>query len=289
MGSIFSTPKAPTPPNPYTTANAQTQSNTQTAITQALLNMVNQKDAYGSTLNYSKSGSYTIKEPVYDKNGRITSYRDVAIPQFTATTTLSPEQQALLGQTQQFDKLTNEIALNQGGRIKDVLSEPINLSNDAVESRLMELGRKRLDPVMNEREAAMEAKLTGQGLAPGSAAYDRAMRGFNEGRNDAYNNLLLSGRQQSINEILTGRNQPLNETASLINGQQIGLPQWTNTPQTGVQGTNTAGLISDNYNQRLGLYNQQVGQQNAAMGGIFGLGGALLGSPWAGNMLGGWK
>lgn len=246
--------KAPRAPDPFATAAAQQQMNTQTAQQQQALNMVNQQTPDGS-LTYQRN--YNVSDAL-------------APGAYTAVTSLSPEQQALKNQEQQFDRKFNEIGLAQTDRIGSVLSQPVNLNNEATEGRLMELGRKRLDPVFAERNQQLEQDLMNRGIRPGSAAYDTLRRQASEAQNDAYNQLLLTGRQQAVQEALTERNQPINEISALLNGGQVSLPQFTNTPQTNVANTDLAGLIMDNYK------NKQANYQ-AGMGGLFGLGSALIG------------
>jgi hypothetical protein len=241
--------KAPKAPDPYATAQAQSQMNQQTAQFQQGLNMVNQNTPYG-TLRYTGSN---------------TGQPGAA----TATVNLTPIQQKLLDQTQQADLKQNNIALNQIDRVGGVLSQPVNLNNEATESRLMELGSKRLDPRFAREREGMEQELMNRGIRPGSAAYDSMVGNFNEGKNDAYNQLLLTGRAQATQEALTERNQPLNEITALLNGQQISLPQFQNTPQSQVANTDLAGLVQNAYNAK----NQQY---QANMGGLFGLGGSLI-------------
>ncbi|PCK76802.1 hypothetical protein CPT34_33640, partial [Rhizobium sophoriradicis] len=55
---------------------------------------------------------------------------------------------------------------------------------------------------------------------------------------------------------------------------------YVNTPTTQLPTVDQAGLINENFNQKMNIYNQQVAQKNATMGGLFGLGGSLLGG-WA--------
>ncbi|RUV30705.1 tail fiber domain-containing protein, partial [Mesorhizobium sp. M1A.T.Ca.IN.004.03.1.1] len=66
----------------------------------------------------------------------------------------------------------------------------------------------------------------------------------------------------------------------LMSGSQVHQPSYVNTPTTQLPTVDQAGLINENFNQQMGLYNQQVARSNAAMGGLFGLGGSLLGG-WA--------
>lgn len=240
--------KAPKPPDPDKTAAAQTKSNIDTAAAQSQLNNVNQTDAYGNTLEYTQS---------MGPNG---------VPVWSAKQSLSAPQQALLDtrtQTQQ----------NNANQVQNTLSQPFSLDNDAVEGRLMELGMKRLQPQLDQRRSSIETDLINRGIRPGSANYDRAKATAMQGENDAYNQLLLNGRQQSVNEALMQRNQPLYEQAALA-GSPLTAPQYANTAQTSVAGTDYAGLVNSNYQNQLNSYNQQ---QSDLFGGLFGLGKAGLG------------
>jgi hypothetical protein len=101
------------------------------------------------------------------------------------------------------------------------------------------------------------------------------MQRFGQTKNDALDQLLLSGHQTAVNDILTERNQPINEITALMSGSQVGQPNFTNTPQTNVGGVDYAGMVANNYNAQNDQYKAQLGQQNAMMGGLFGLGGTL--------------
>ncbi len=120
MSSIFSPPKSP---NPEKVAAAQSASNVETATAQANLNNVNQVTPEGN-LTYTTTGT--------NADGT---------PKFTATQTLSPEQQAIYNQNASNSLQAGTIAGNQLGRVDDVLSTPfqlgatpqqagINLNND---------------------------------------------------------------------------------------------------------------------------------------------------------------
>lgn len=77
-------------------------------------------------------------------------------------------------------------------------------------------------------------------------------------------------RAQGMQEAFDLRNQPLNEMNAMLSGSQVQAPSYAATPQVGVGGVDVAGLINNNYNQ-------QVASNNAAMGGLFGLGAAGIG------------
>lgn len=151
-------------------------------------------------------------------------------PQFTATQTLSPDQQKLLDNSEQLGIQLSQLGITQAGQLEKLLGSEfklpggamptlngptgamptlnlptgamptLELNNEATESRLMELGRKRLDPMLEQRRASREQDLFNRGVRPGSEAYREAMGGVSEGENDAYNQLMLTGRGQSAAE-----------------------------------------------------------------------------------------
>lgn len=264
-------PKAPTPPDPVKTAAAQTATNVQTALANAQLQNVNQYGPDGS-VTYSQNGGQWITDP--------TSKAKYWVPQYTQTTSLSGAQQAIKDQNDKASLNLAGIANDQSGFLKDYLSKPIDLNNEATEARLMELGRKRLDPMIAQRDEDLRTRLANQGIKAGSDAFARELNTFNQGTNDAYNQLLLSGRQQAVQEALTERNQPINEIIGLMGGTQVGTPQFgagTNQPQ--IPTVDYAGLVNQNYQNQLGAYNQQNASRQGLLGGLFGIGAAFAGNP----------
>lgn len=197
------------------------------------------------------------------------------VPRYSATTTLSPEEQKILGQSEGAKLNLATLANNQSAFLNDYLSKPVDLNNNATEARLMELGRSRLDPILAERQQNTEQSLADRGIKMGSAAYDRSMSLDTQGKNDAYNQLLLSGRAQSVQEALAQRNQPINEITALLSGSQVSQPNFVNTPTTGVANTDVAGITNAAYQNKLAAYQTQLQQNNSMMGGLFSLGGSL--------------
>lgn len=243
---------APKAPDPAKTAAAQTESNKATAVTQYGLNATNQYTPYGN-LTYSQNGTWSD-----------------GTPRFTATTSLSPEQQKLYQQQTQLGSKLNNLAIGQTDRLAGVLSQPIDLSNDATEARLSELGRARLDPLVAQRKQSTETELINKGVRPGTEAWDRAMSAVDQQTNDAYNQLFLTGRGQAVQEALAERNQPINEVSALMSGGQVQAPNFVNTPTPGVNGTDVAGITNNAYQQDMQAYQSK-------MSGLLGLGTALGG------------
>lgn len=260
-------PSAPKPPDPKETSAASTGTNVGTAIANSVLNNANQVGPDGS-ITYSQSGTYDWKDPYTGKTYQI--------PRSTATTTLSPEQQAIKTQTDAAQLNLGGIANEQSAFLKDYLNKPVDLSNDATEGRLMELGMKRLQPQLDARRASTETDLINRGIRPGSDNYKQAQEISDQGENDAFNQLLLTGRGQSVQEALTQRNQPLNEISALMSGSQVSMPQSANFNQSNIATTDTAGIINNNYQQQMAAYQQKMAQQQQLMGGLFGMGASII-------------
>ena len=257
-------PSPPTPPDPKSTSAAQTGTNVGTAIANANLSNVNQVTPNG-TLNYDQTGTYKFNDPYTGQ-----SYD---IPRYTATTSLSPEQQKLKGLNDQTQQNLGQIGVDQSSKIGGLLGTNVNL-NTATEGKIDQLGRTRLDPQFAQSEDALRTRLANQGIQPGSQAWNAEMTKFGQNKNDAYNSLYLSGRAQGAQEALTERNQPINEVTALLSGSQVSQPNFINTREPTIPTTDTAGIINSNFNQQQQNYQTQLQQQNALMGGLFGLGAA---------------
>lgn len=130
-------PDPPQPQDPKQTAAAQTATNIGTAIANQQLHNTNQVTPYGN-LNFDQSGTYEYTDPLNGKTHEI--------PQYTATQTLSPEQQAILDQNQRGSLNLATLGADQSGRLSDLLSRPISTDDlpargDASSIRRLELDR----------------------------------------------------------------------------------------------------------------------------------------------------
>lgn len=257
-------PSPPPAPDPVATARAQGASNIGTAAATQTINMVDQYTPDGS-LVYEQIGSAGVPDGFGGTSN---------VPRYKATQTLSEQQQALKGVNDATDMNLATIGRDQSAKIGGMLSEPVNLNNEATESRLMDLGRKRLDPMWDRRQQDFETEMVNRGIRPGSAAYSGARGDLEQGRNDAYNSLLLGGRAQAVQEALAERNQPINEITALMSGSQVSQPNFVNTPNAQVAGVDYTGLVRDNYNAQMQQWQSKVNSNNAMMGGLFGLAGS---------------
>lgn len=258
----MNSPDPPPAPDPVATAKAQADTNLKTAINQYGLNATNQITPYGN-LTYSQQGTWSD-----------------GTPHFVATQTLTPEGQTLLNQQNEYGRLTNQLGIDQTKKLSELLSKPIDMNNESVEAALMQRGRQRLDPMMQQRREAMESKLYNQGVKPGTEAWQRAMTEVGQQENDAYNQLMLQGRGQAVQEALTARNQPINEITALMSGGQVSQPNFVGTPQTQVAATDYLGAVGMQQAALQNAYNQQMGANNAIYGALGsaagGIGGGLM-------------
>lgn len=255
-------PTPPAAPDPVATAKAQGDMNTNTAITQQLINQTNQVTPNGN-LTYSQTGNNTFT----GADGK-----QYTVPQFTATQTLTPEQQQLLDLTNATKKNLGQIGVDQSAKIGSLLGTNLVL-NTATENKIDQLGAARLDPQWARNEDALRTRLSNQGIKPGSEAWNAEMTQFNQNKNDAYDSLYLSGRSQGAQEALTERNQPINEISALLSGSQVSQPNYVSTPTANVAGVDYTGAVQNNFQNQMGIYNSQMAQDNAVMGGLFGLAG----------------
>lgn len=260
---------APRAPDPLLTASAQTATNIGTAIAQARLNNVNQVTPDGS-LTFSEIGNTPFVDP---NTGVVTQ-----IPRFQAEQSLSLSQEEIQRRTDATEVNLAGIARDQSAFLQNYLSSPVNLDNDAVESRLFELGSKRLDPVLADRRASVEGNLVNKGIRLGSTAYDKAIGNLGQQENDAINQLILQGRGQAVQEELTQRNQPINEISALLSQSQVSQPNFINPGGSPIANTDVAGIVQQDFQNRTNQFNNDSNRRQSTLGGLFGLGANLIAS-----------
>jgi hypothetical protein len=260
---------SPKPPDPEKTAAAQAGLNRDTAITQAQLNQVNQITPDGN-LTYAQTGTSRFK----DSKGNW-----VETPTYTATTTLSPQQQAIKTQTDAASLNLGTLANQQSAAIKDQLSKPFQFTNDDASNWAYDLASQRILPQQEKNAAALRSQLIASGVRPGTAAYDSEMARLTNANTDQLNQLALTGRQQAYQEQLSQYNNPINTISALMSGSQVQNPNFVNTPQSQVGGVDYTGLVNSNYQAK-------VQSQNAMLGGLFGLGAGIVKAiPWSDRRL----
>lgn len=143
-------PKAPKAPDYAAAATAQGAANTNSAVATNFLNQADQVGPYGS-LKYSYDGGYTTPEGQF-------------IPKTTATTTLSPGQQALLDQDTNLSLQLNDLASRGVGYVDQASANPIDQST---------LPNRGTGPSSRDFQVGFAAPNTqlGGSVAPGDLKY----------------------------------------------------------------------------------------------------------------------
>lgn len=271
MGKQASAPPAPD----YVAAAKETAAgNLQMAQLAAAANRVNQNTPYGS-LSYTQSGTDTQGNPMW-----------------TATTSLSPEQEALYKQQMQTSLGLGNLQEQGLGYVQNMLNKPFDTS------QLPQIGinpgenysaaiMRQLEPQIQQDRAALDNKLANQGIMPGSEAYQNAMRaqGLREAqlRDQAIVGGMQTGlaaNQQGFQQAGYIRNEPINTLNAIRAGSQVTNPSFTSVPQQATTaGPDILGATQAGYNAQLAAANAQNAANSQLMGGLFGLGGAAMMAP----------
>ncbi len=281
----MNSPSAPQPQSPGNTAGQQTTSNVETAIANATLGNTNQVTPQG-TLTYNQTGGQQVGNNW--------------VPSYTATQTLSPEQQDIYNKT---TGLQNS-GLNAAGgvfkQLNDTVQNPLNFNgiaplptdSTALRNKAYDALTARSNVDLGRSRDAQQVQLANQGIEQGSEAWKRAMEGQDRAVVDASNQATIQAgniagqdlsqaqtiRNQGINEAQTLRNQPFQEYSQLLGlGGNIQQPTYAPGSAGQVAPTDVAGINSAYDAAKMQQYQVQQGGQNALMGGLFGLGGAGLG------------
>lgn len=227
---------------------------------------------------------------------------------WSQTVTLSPEMQAMFDQSMALERGLFNTQNQALGRVNEMLGQGFDTASlpsmgsvydpNLATNNAQELLMRRLAPEMDRNSEALRARLANQGVSQGSQAYANAMDQMNRQRNDLSTQAALQGiglgmRQQGMMFDQSGqlrnnalaeqaylRSLPMNEFNALRTGTQVGMPQFPGfSQQATTGGADLLGAAQGTYNAQLGAANAQNAASSNMMGGLFGLGGALLGAP----------
>lgn len=252
---------APTPPRE--TSAAQTGSSVSTSIANAFLQNMDETTPDG-TKTFNQTGSYSFTDPYTGQT--------YTVPRFSVTQTLSDAQQAIKDQNDVASLNLSTLGADLSGQLGQKLTGNFSLGNEATEGRLFELGRTRLDPMFAQRDEDLRTRLANQGIKAGSAAYDREMALLGQQQNDAYNQLLLTGRGQASQELLAEDNQRINQISALLGGGQVSAPNFMTGAGVGaIPTTDNASIIANNDAQRQQAWAQGQAAMGSMIGGLGGL------------------
>lgn len=276
--------KSDPPPSPdyQGAARVQGAANVQTAIAEGILNRPNEVTPYGSrTWNQIGTQSVASSDP---------TLRPVDVPLYQSNVTLTPLGQQRFDQEQRIITNLGDTAESGLGRVSSAMGSPLSVSSaNQLQDRAEQAYLSRLEPKFAQQEESIRARLLQNGIMPGSEAWRREFETFNQGRNDALQQAVIAGMQtrpQALQEELTLRQLPLNELNALRTGSQVNLPQFNATAPSNIGQTPIMQGAMAQGQADMNRYNAEVAQGNSFTSGLFGLGGAVLGSPWGGNMFG---
>jgi hypothetical protein len=143
---------------------------------------------------------------------------------------------------------------------------------------------------LQANNAAQQQKF-GQGLAGAQFGNDAlqqqyqnqntATAGNNALQDQSFNsqqskfNMQNQQRAQYLNELYAQRNQPINEIIGLMSGAQVNSPSFVPTQSNPMPTVDYAGLVQQDYANKMGAYNQQQAGMQSLFGGMLGFGGQL--------------
>ncbi len=264
MGSSGDAPK---PTDPGTVIAGQTVANQNAGTSSQAGSMVNQNNVFGG-LNYQQTG--------VGPNG---------VPTYTATTTLSPTEQALYNQfsgtrgTAEDQASSLLSGANYGSRQPgDVIGDATSGNTNA----LMEKYSSYYQPLQQTARTQLDTQLKSQGLSPGTPAYDNAMRSLDENQNMANSLAAANYEQQAYGQAANNYTLPAQMATQLaaFGAPQSPNSQFVNAPGLNIQPANVTGAYA-NYDQaNMDKYKADTAANSAMWSGLFGVPSALVGG-WA--------
>jgi hypothetical protein len=263
-------PSAPAAPDYRAAAQETAQGNLDAARVATAANRVNQVTPYGN-LDYTQSGT--------DPYGN---------PTWTATTSLSDVGQQLLNNQNQTSLGLGSTINSALGRVQSTMGQEFN---PVLPSTGMNPGQsyqdaymQRLAPQLEQSRESTTAALANQGIAPGTQAYENAMRQQAMRENDLLLGATTQGfgvgqqaNQQAYNQAMTNYNMPLNTLSALRSGSQVQNPTFVNSAQQATtSGADILGATQMGYNAQMGDFNAKQAAQQNLNSGLMGLGGAAM-------------
>jgi hypothetical protein len=265
------------PPAPDYTAAAQATAagNLQAAQAAAAANRVNQITPYGN-LNYTQTGT--------DSTGN---------PMWTATQTLSPDQQKILDQQSALSSGllgTAQQGLNYAGNL---MAQP-GIDQSKLPSTGFNPGQSyqdammsRLAPQIDRENQSFEQDMANKGIGAGTQAYNTAKSLLGQNQNDRLNSATVQGlnsglaaNQQAFSQAGYNQMQPINVINALRTGSQVASPQYVNPAQQATTaGPDLLGAASQQYNAQVGATNANNAASSGFLGGLMNMGASYLGAP----------
>jgi hypothetical protein len=262
-------PSAPAAPDYRAAAQETASGNLDAARAATAANRVNQVTPYGN-LDYSISGQDPYGNPTWTATTSLSDVGAQLLNNQNATSLgLGSTINAALGRTQQtmgqeFNPSLPSTGINPGQSYQDAYMQ-------------------RLAPQIAQNRESLQAQLANQGVAPGTQAYENAMRIAAQKENDLLLGATTQGfgvgsqaNQQAFGQELTKYQLPLNTLSALRTGAQVQNPTFVNSAQQATTGgADILGASQMGYNAQMGNFNAQQAAQQGLNAGLMGLGGTL--------------
>ena len=259
-------PSAPAAPDYVGAARVTADENVNAARIATAANRVNQVTPYGS-LNYAVTGA--------DPYGN---------PTWTATQTLSPEQQQLLNYQNQASIGLGKLAEQGLGYVSNMIASPFDTSKLPStginpSQTYQDAYMQRLAPQLQMGREQLAQDLANKGIDIGSKAYENAMRMQGQRENDLLLGATTQGfdvgnraRAAAFGELAYQRNEPINTLSAVRTGSQVQGPQFVNSfNQATTAGPDILAASQMGYNAQMGDFNAKQRAQENLNQGLFSL------------------
>lgn len=266
-------PSPPPSPDYAGAATAQGAANKDAAIATAQLSNPNITNPYGG-----QKVTYTNDPTTGNPVPNVSQY-------------LSPSGQKLFDTYQGVNQKLGDVANTGVGYVQDTLNKPFDMG--ALPKAPVNPGQtytdaafSRLQPNLDQARSAEETQLRNQGITEGSnpTAWANAQRQLAQNESDQRAAITTSSvgqdqaaRNSAIQEQEFMRTEPLNILNSVRSSAPVNVPQFQGYQGAQVQAAPTFGATQAQGQFNQGIYNQQVGAQNAQIGALGQLGGAAAG------------
>jgi hypothetical protein len=308
--------KTPKPPDPYATAEAQSNANFKNAQQNFGFQNINEYNPYGSK-TYNQTGWYDVVDP--------TTGRTTKTPQYSSYVNLAPGEQDILNKNTAMRSNIGQIGVEQSGRLQQHLAQnfdpkdlqawkmaaaPGAIRQDqgptdraAIEQAMMASRQRAVAP----QQAAEDVQLAARGLSPGGQGYGTVQQGREDAASEATRQAYLASggesraAQEAYNAATQQRYQLGADWATQANQLHQAQMQeamarrnqpinevmallggaGVNTPQ--FQPFQGSTMQAPNIGQYIyDNYNAKAQQSANNMSGMFGVGSAVMGAlPWA--------
>jgi hypothetical protein len=259
---------APPPPDYAGAAKATAAGDLDAARTAAAANRVNQITPYGNL-------TYSMNPNDQDQWGNA---------MWTATQTLSPDQQKLLDYQNQTSIGLGELTGKGLGYVEQMIQDPFstknlaNLGFDPGQS-YQDAYMQRLQPQIDQSREALSVDLANRGIPVGSEAWNRAQMTQSRKENDLLLGATtqgfgtgLSARQQGFNEAAYQRNEPINTLNAVRTGAQVTNPSYVSVPQQATtKGADLLGAATAEGNYNTASANANAAQNAGMTSGLMSL------------------